>query len=317
MDDPAVLRAVLDHAPTAFAILEGRDHRCTYANAAFRDYGVAPGAALPDMFPDMDHATLDEARRAQQTQRRRSGSWQMEATPLCDPGGEVRGLLISAREATDSRLTAEELAMTLADRDRQMREVSHRVKNTLQLVSSLLTLQALTTKEPAMRSAFQEAGARISTVTQAHQRIHMAEKEQGSVVDFGQYLRDLCAEMEAGSVISGPGCHITVWAERTPMPPESIIPLALIVNELVSNAIKYAYPAGVPGEVEVSLRTLPEGGCRLTVADHGRGLPPGFDPARVDTLGMKVVRAFTGQLRGRLRVESNEPGARFSVDLPG
>ncbi|WP_247886808.1 PAS domain-containing sensor histidine kinase [Azospirillum sp. SYSU D00513] len=317
MEDPAVLRAVLDHASTCYAILDGRDQRCTYANAAFRNCGVVPGAVLTQAFPAIDRTLLDEATASRQPQKRRNGSWELEATPLCGTDGEVRGILVSARAANDSRLTAEELAATLAERDKQMREVSHRVKNTLQLVSSLMTLQALTTKDPVMRGAFQEAGGRISTVTQAHQRVHMAEREKEVKVDFGQYLRDLCAEMEAGASMSGPERRIVATADRVSLPPESVIPLALIVNELVNNALKYAYPPGVPGDVEVGLHALPEGGYRLSVSDHGRGLPPGFDPVRSDTLGMKVIRAFAGQLKGKLRAEDGGPGARFSVDLPG
>ena len=91
MDDPAVLRAVLDHASTAFAIVEGEEHLCTWANAAFRGCGIKPGVALTQAFPAVDRALLEEAGGTRQPQKRRSGAWDLEATPLCGAERRVCG----------------------------------------------------------------------------------------------------------------------------------------------------------------------------------------------------------------------------------
>jgi len=312
MADPAVLRQILEQAPTPTAVVEGAEHRCTFANAAFRSLGVLPEQQLATRFPAADSAVLNEVLRTGQPKRLHSvgpdqRSWDVDVTPLrgLSVDGSTRALLVSAREAADEQAGAA---------DQQVREISHRVKNTLQLVSSLMTLQALSAKDPAMRRAFQEACGRIGTVTQAHQRIHAVGR--GSVVDFSSYLRDACGEMEITLNANGHGRSIVVDADDAMLPVEMVIPLALIVNELVNNAIKHAYAPDGAGDVEVSLRRLPDGGRRLTIADHGRGLPPGFDLARATTLGMKVARAFAGQLRGKLTAESNDPGVRFIVDLP-
>ncbi len=313
--DPVFLREILEHTPTPTAVVDGHDLRCGFANAAFRDLDLTAGQdvrgqGIAALFPAVDAGALSGVYRTGQRARVRAGTrdqrtWDLDVIPLRDGAdGAVRALLVTARE----------VAAAEASGDQQLREINHRVKNTLQLVSSLLTLQALSAKDPDMRRAFQEACGRIGTVTQAHQRIHAVGR--GSSVDFAGYLRDACVEMEASLAAGGAERRIVVTTDDAVLPVDSIIPLALIVNELVGNAIKYAYLPGAPGDVEVSLTALPEGGRRLTVADHGRGLPPGFDIARADTLGMKVARAFAGQLKSKLRAESNAPGARFVLDLP-
>lgn len=308
---PDTLREILEHVPTPIAALDGEDGRCLFANTAFRVLGAVRGQGVHVLFPALEPALLEDVRRGGQTRRLRTGGpdrrqWDIEVAPLRGgDGGTVRGLLVTAKAAAAESVEAAE---------QHAREVSHRVKNTLQLVSSLLTLQALSSKDPEIRRAFQDACARIGTVTQAHQRIHTAGR--GGEVEIGSYLRAACAELEAGFSADGGDRRIEVSADDTPLPVDAVIPLALIVNELVGNATRHAYPPGVAGVVEVSLLALPTGGRRLTVADRGRGLPPGFEPMRVDTLGLKIARAFTGQLKGKLRAESNEPGARFVIDLP-
>ncbi|KAA1053081.1 hypothetical protein FH063_003000 [Azospirillum argentinense] len=173
-------------------------------------------------------------------------SWDLNVAAL--DGGP--SLLVTLRPAeSESTETAHHHA----------REVSHRVKNTLQLVSSLLTLQTLSAKDPDMRRAFQEACSRIGTVTQAHQRVHAAAR--GSLVDFGAYLSDACREMESHFAVGGPERSIAVTVEQAMVPVDSVIPLALILNELVGNASKYAYAAGSPGNIEVSLVPRDEGGA--------------------------------------------------------
>ena len=313
--DPGLLRDIIEHSPAPTVLFESAALRGTVVNAAMRALGAVPGQSedelMAGLFPSADPEAIREAARTGQPRHLRVNgldhrTWDMDVTPLRGQGGDdKRAVMVALRPVViDSPDSV----------DQQVREVSHRVKNTLQLVSSLLTLQTLSAKDPEMRRAFQEACARIGTVTQAHQRIHGASR--GSLIDFGAYLRDTATELEAGFAAGGANRHVVVAVEEALLPVDSVIPLALIVNELAGNAIKYAYPPGGAGVVEISLLPLPEGGRRLVIGDHGRGLPPGFEVARADTLGMKVARAFAGQLRGKLRAEPNDPGTRFIIDLP-
>ncbi|PWC85329.1 hypothetical protein AEJ54_28550 [Azospirillum sp. Sp 7] len=305
-DGPEMFRSIVESSPTPTAVVDGTSFRCLYANAVMRALGLEAGHALSDRFPEAsDERMAETLRNGEGARLRITGpeevSWNLSVAAL--DGGP--SLLVTLHPAeSDSTETAHHHA----------REVSHRVKNTLQLVSSLLTLQTLSAKDPDMRRAFQEACGRIGTVTQAHQRVHAAAR--GSLVDFGAYLKDACREMESHFAVGGPERRIAVTVEQAMLPVDSVIPLALILNELVGNATKYAYAAGSPGDIEVSLVPRDEGGRRLSVADHGRGLPQGFEVARADSLGMKVARAFAGQLKGKLRAEPNVPGTRFVLDLP-
>lgn len=307
LNDPAVLRFVLEQTPVPTALVEGETGVCSFANAAFRRLGVVPGATVPSQFPAVSAALLAAARCAGEPQRDRSARdgdrcWDLRVTPMMGINGLVRALIV----------TAEELPESAAAHERHMRELSHRVKNTLQLVSSLLTLQTLSSREPEIRRALQSAAGRIGIVTQAHQRTHAALRAED--LDVAGHLRDLCTELEA----TLPGARrIHVEAEPTSLPVDGVIPLSLIVNELVGNAARHAYRPDEPGAIEVSLSRTADGGRRLVVSDRGRGLPDGVDVARAATLGLKVVRAFAGQLRGALRAEPNFPGTRLILDLPG
>lgn len=309
MSDPTLLRALLEQAPMPTAAVEVDRFTCVFANAAFRDLGVAAGAPLPQQFPAVNTTLLSAACRIGKTQRDRAACagvrcWDVQATPVLASDGALRILLVTAREVPREALAHEQ----------EVREVSHRAKNTLQLVSSLLTLQALGTKDPEIRRAFQNAGSRIGMVTQAHQRVH-AGLMRGDV-DFADHLRDLCIELE-GTVAAADSLRtIRVEAEPTHLPVDSVIPLTLIAGELITNALKHAYAPDEPGNLEVGLHRGEGGRLLLTVADRGRGLPPDIDVSRAATLGFKIARAFTTQLKGKLRAEPNHPGARLVVDLP-
>ncbi|RUQ66848.1 sensor histidine kinase [Azospirillum doebereinerae] len=307
LNDPAILRCLLEQTPTPTALVEGAADVCSFSNAAFRSLGVVAGATVPAQFPAVSGSLLAAARRAGEAQRTRAAGdderhWDVRVTPMMGVNGVVRALIV----------TAEEVPESLVEHDRHMRELSHRVKNTLQLVSSLLTLQTLGAKEPEVRRALQSAGGRIGIVTQAHQRTHASLRADD--LDVSGHLRDLCTELEA----TLPGARrIRVEAEPTCLPVDSVIPFSLIVNELVGNAAKHAYAADEPGGIDISLGRDATGKRRLVVADHGRGLPDGLDVARATTLGLKVVRAFAGQLKGVLRSEPNFPGTRLIVEFPG
>ncbi|WP_431858953.1 sensor histidine kinase [Azospirillum sp.] len=315
--DTALLLASLEQAPVAMAVVEGPEHRYRYVNAAFRALpatpAAQPGGRLVDGFPGLADG-LEEVRRSGRTARvsdlavtgadGRTRVWDIDCAPLAGSEG-ARGVLVTMHDVSTK-------AAALKATEELLREVNHRVKNSLQLVSSLLTLQALSSKDTELRRQFQEACGRIGTIAQVHQRLYQSQTY--SEVAFGAYLRDLCREL--GGSAAAAGRTIAVETDDVDLPADTVIPLALVVNELVSNAVKYAYPEGQPGEVAVGFRVQPDGRKSLTVADHGRGLPEGYDVARADTLGMKVIRAFIGQLKGKLRAEPNVPGTRFVVDLP-
>jgi len=220
---------------------------------------------------------------------------------------------IAVIEDISTRKRAEaEREELLRQQDLLMREMNHRIKNSLQMVANLVYMQSVDLNDPDARWRFQETANRVTTIARVHERLYRFSDV--TAVDFGPYLRDLCHDL-AGSLGLG-GTRLTVDAVGATLPPDTALPLGLIVNELVTNAAKYAYPTGALGPVRVTLDRTEGGRLRLSVSDEGVGLPPGFRPEASSGLGMRVLQALTAQLDADLRVAEGGRGTCFQVILP-
>lgn len=193
-----------------------------------------------------------------------------------------------------------------------LREVDHRVRNSLALISSMLQLQGRSTTDPYVRQQFIEASRRVITVGHVHQRLYQTGELRA--LDFGDYLRALTADL---SDSAGPDTNKRLVLETTPatLNADTVIPLGLIVNELVTNAFKHGERKS--GLLTVNVSFVQDGsGMRLTVHDNGPGLPEGFDPKKNTGLGMRLVNGLILQLAGKLEFESDGGGTRFTILMP-
>jgi two-component sensor histidine kinase len=188
-------------------------------------------------------------------------------------------------------------------------ELNHRVKNNLTLVAGLLQMQARGA-EPAVREQLIKAVDRVQSIAQVHQALYRGGRNDD--IDFGAYLKDLCASLSRSLMADG-RIALEVQAEAANLPIDMVIPLGMAVNELVTNAVKYAYPPPGTGLVSVDFRRDRDQ-FRLTVGDGGCGLP---EPAKAGAggLGMTLVNSLVGQVRGRLVVRRH-PGATFEITVP-
>ena len=197
--------------------------------------------------------------------------------------------------------------------DRQqmlLKEVNHRVNNSLQIVASMLHLQSSVTQSGDVRHELREASSRIAAIARAHQRLYSGERIE--TLDLGAYLTDVCKDLEE----SMPGCEVEVSAEEgIVVRTDRAIPAVLLVNELITNAAKYAYPAG-NCRVWVTLSRGPTDNLIISVRDEGVGLPPSFDLKSGRRLGMRLVDAFARQLEGDLQVSRRQPGTEFVLTMP-
>ena len=203
----------------------------------------------------------------------------------------------------------------LVQKDMLMREVNHRVKNSLHMIASLLSLQGDGIEDPDTRRQFADAHNRVSTVAQLHQRLYQTDKLQS--VEFDQYLHGMCNDLSNFMLSEGEDYILEVEADPAEFSTDRAIPLALIVNELVTNAFKYAYPTGSEGTIRVTFNRQEDGGYILVVSDQGTGLKPDFQPSR-GGLGMTIVTSLCLQLGASLSFgpTSEAGGARFAVSLP-
>jgi two-component sensor histidine kinase len=191
-----------------------------------------------------------------------------------------------------------------------LKEVNHRVNNSLQIVAGMLHLHASSAESDDLRHQLNEASGRIAAIARAHQRLYSSN--QINILDLGAYLREVCRDLEE----SMPGCEISVAADDAiEIATDRAIPTALLVNELVTNIAKYAYPAG-QCRAWVGLCRGPRDTITVSVRDEGAGLPSDFDLKSSRRLGMRLVNAFATQLHGDLEVRRLEPGTEFSLTLP-
>jgi two-component sensor histidine kinase len=206
---------------------------------------------------------------------------------------------------------AEELAVALADKDVLFQEVHHRVKNNLQVVSSILTMQSLQVADAAARTALQRALDRVHAMGLVHQTLYL--RNEASEVEVSTYLDSLARSLEATYDTEGRGIAVHVAADGVVVDLERAVPLGLLVNELMANALKHAFPEGRRGRVAVGLHAA-QGGWQLTVEDDGIGLPD----LPKGGIGLMLVRGLARQLDGAVETARGETGGTVvRVTFPG
>jgi two-component sensor histidine kinase len=193
-----------------------------------------------------------------------------------------------------------------------LREITHRVKNSLQVVTSMLHLQASASEDATLAEHLAEASSRVSAVGRAYERLAYDENVEKIALDA--YLKDVCAD----AIHASSPCQLDYTADSSVRIDASrAIPIALIVNELITNAAKHASPEGsLPGRVAVRLSEMADATLLLSVSDNGRGLPADFDMAKSKGLGMRVVMALTKQLGGNITHSSGVGGTDFILSVP-
>jgi two-component sensor histidine kinase len=220
-------------------------------------------------------------------------------------------LRLSARRAVDdlSRTVAQKDA-ALADAALMAREIDHRVMNSLQLTSAMLSMQSRNIDDPSVADQLTIAASRIQSVARVHQHIYSTASVNEA--DLRSYLQNLCADLSHMLASEGDAGIIDVEAVEATVPTKRIVAIGLIVNELVTNAAKHG-----AGRIDLRLKRAPAG-FALSVADHGPGLPGAYDPKRTHGLGMKVVLAQVRQIGGKLAFGpgDNGAGAKFVVTFP-
>ncbi|WP_049976465.1 sensor histidine kinase [Azospirillum sp. B506] len=246
------------------------------------------------------------------------------------------------RERTASlERTIGERDAVLAQKDLLMREANHRIKNSLQVVSSLMSLQGQAIGDPQLSEHLQEAGRRVQAIADIHRLLYRVDDVH--FIPFHDYLTELCRELERSARSEGGNWRLELVVEPVEVPTDHAVQLGLLANELVMNAIKHAYrplagavattltgsregqgaiaeaAAGTgPGAANVIFVALRRDGdtLRLIVGDRGVGLPPDFDWRRSRSLGMRLIHTLSRQLNAVLAVENTSPGVRFTIRLP-
>lgn len=204
-----------------------------------------------------------------------------------------------------------ELTVSLREKDVLLTEIHHRVKNNLQVISSLLSLQARSIGSDEARSVFTESQNRVRSMALVHEKLY--QSRDLARIDFSAYVRELVSHLF--HVYRTEELSLRIRVESVFLTIERAVPCGLIVSELVSNALKYAFPEKGKGEIAIELAVDEAGRCTLTVRDDGVGLPADFDLRHPTSLGLRIVNTLTEQLGGALTVRT-DGGTAFNVAFP-
>lgn len=238
----------------------------------------------------------------------------VRAIPL-RPQDRHIGALVLVRDVTDLRRRDRELVT----KDATIREIHHRVKNNLQTVAALLRLQARRIGEPSAKAALDEAVRRVGSIALVHETLSQQAVEER--VDFDEIADRLSTMVTEVSAVGAP-VRVRRDGSFGSLPSEMATALAMVITELLQNAVEHGYAGGAPeggvGRVEVRV-SRPQGRLLITVEDQGRGLPEGFDLERSTNLGLSIVKTLVeSELKGTLRMAQRVegPGARVAIDVP-
>jgi len=219
-----------------------------------------------------------------------------------------RDALLGRLEQLNAELTA-----SLREREVLLQEIHHRVKNNLQVITSLINLQMRKLDHGENREALRECQGRIQAIALIHEKLY--QSTDYSRIPFAEYAKSLASSVfRVGQPTTGK-VALAFALEEVPLAVDRAIPCGLILNELLTNALKHAFVGGRSGTIRVELARQGADGIRLVVADDGHGLPPGLDLGKSPTLGLQLVATLAAQLDGKVRA-SGGPGARFELGFP-
>ena len=227
-----------------------------------------------------------------------------------DPKIAEDRFIVLVREITDRKRTEDKLKISLTEKDTLLKEVNHRVKNNLNVVASILNLQARYVDNEVAREALLESRNRIMTMANIHKSLYGTDNLVS--IDFGDYVRQLIVNLVKSSIRDLNDADINFEIEDLILNIDSAIPCSLIINELISNSLKYAFPKGESPQIYIELGRNEDELITLIVADMGIGFPDNIDFRNTESLGMQLVEALVKQLEGTIELDRSE-GTKFTI----
>lgn len=217
------------------------------------------------------------------------------------------------KEITDHHKTEELLKQQLNEKLVLLKEIHHRVKNNMQVIISLLNLQASTIKDKKMLGIYKESQNRIKSMALIHEKLY--QSKDLTHIDFSEYIISLTNHLSLTYLNEDKNIDISSQSERVSLEIDSIISIGLIINELVSNSIKYAFTNKKNGKIKISLEKIKENELHLCISDNGKGIPAEINFRNSRTLGLQLVCSLTEQIGGDINL-NNKNGTKFCIKFP-
>jgi PAS domain S-box-containing protein len=322
----ALMKSMLDSIPDLLVVID-RQFRIMYSNFKGHDQLQLPeGTACSTCYqrfklldaPCEDcsaHSVFETGRPVEREMINPADGRVREVRgfPVLDASGQVMMVIEHVRDITERKRAEEELRASLEEKESLLKEVHHRVKNNLQIISSLLKLQARKVQSPEVHGFLRDTQNRIRSMALLHETLYRS----GNLarVELLQYAKNVCTHVASSYASGGGKIRLLHKIADLTLDLDRAIPAGLIISELVSNAFKHAYPSGSTGEILVELQSTAEHQLVLRVSDDGIGLSVGADPQNAQSLGLLLVRSLTRQLDGRMSVSSGQ-GTVFEIVFP-
>jgi PAS domain S-box-containing protein len=213
-------------------------------------------------------------------------------------------------DITDRKRSDERIRASLKEKEVLLKEIHHRVKNNLQVISSLMNLQANQIRDKETAEAFRDSQARVKAMSLVHERLY--KSSDLAQIDFAGYVRDVTNHLLRSYQTGRHAVRLKVEVEPVSLNIDTAIPCALIINELVSNSLKYAFPNGRDGEIRIRMNHTDSDDLNLIISDNGVGFPENIFWEQQDSLGLQLVRNLTDQLNGSIQCHLKK-GAEFDI----
>jgi PAS domain S-box-containing protein len=227
--------------------------------------------------------------------------------PIFDIEGDVTEISLVAHDITEKKISDKEIYESLREKEVLLKEIHHRVKNNLQVISSILNLQSSFVKDAHTLEILEESRNRIRSMAMIHENLYRTTNF--SSIDFKSYMENLSTNLIASYHVQSAKVHLRTEMDEVELVLDQAIPCGLLVNELITNALKYAFVNRKEGEVFISMKEE-NSNVLLVIEDNGVGLPKDFDMLKTDTLGLQLVATLTEQLDGQISV-TTERGTKY------
>lgn len=235
-----------------------------------------------------------------------------EATRATQAEEKLQNLNIQLEARVTGRTA--ELSKALKEREVLIQEIHHRVKNNLQVISSIINMQLRKLEAGANRDALEECQTRVQAIALIHEKLY--QSKDYSLVPFSEYARSLASNVFHATGVSPASVSLELAIADLALAVDRAIPCGLVLNELITNALKHAFKDGRQGTIRVELSKLDQGRLRLTVKDDGVGLPRGFEIRTASSLGLQLICTLAEQLEADLEVDSRGGGTSFQLTFP-
>jgi PAS domain S-box-containing protein len=313
-----------DAIPDLIAILD-RDHTVIKVNKAMANkLNKSPHACIGAICYQVVHQTESPPKNCPHKnllvdgmehiseiyEKNLGGYFVVTASPIKDNQGNVIGSIHIAHDITQRKEVEEKLEKTLEEKNILMKEIYHRVKNNLMVISSLLNLQSSYIKDKNTQEIFKESQNRAKSMALIHEKLYRSGDLKN--INFAEYIENLSNDLYYAYTKDKRLVKLILDVDEITLDVETSIPLGLILNELLTNSLKHAFPEGREGKIMVEMHREYNGRFILSINDDGIGFPEDIDIENTESLGMRIVTSLIEQIEGEIKLE-RENGTKFTI----